>query len=171
MEDRVITIDCAEEIGLQSTEEAEESDKERGFSLVELMVSVAIIAVIAAVAVPIYTNQSQRTYIAEVQGDLLDCGQSLERLASREWSYSAGDAGGGLVAAAVCDPASVRSGRYTMAINADRDGFTLTATPVVDGAMDDSGIVSIDQAGNQVWDEAGDGVDEHDRNWTPHDGS
>ena len=135
-----------------------------GFTLIELLVSVAIVAVIAAIAVPLYTQQSQQTYLAEVQGDLLSCGQGLERLASRRWSFESGDAGGGVIHPSICTPTSTE--RYDLTVAADATTFTLRADPIDDRAMDDTGFLTLDQAGTRIWDENGDNnIADHDRNW------
>ena len=51
----------------------------RGFTLIELMVAVAIFAIISAVAIPLYTHYTQRVYRTELMGDMLTCAQGLER--------------------------------------------------------------------------------------------
>lgn len=137
-----------------------------GFSLIELMVALAIMAIIAAVAIPLYTQYSDRTYRSQVMSDLLACGQSLERMASINFSYenaadNAGDDGigdgdAGPIATQICDPLSVRENRYTINVVGDTTTFTLTATP--EGTMAGDGIVTYNSAGVRGWDRSGDDI-------------
>lgn len=136
-----------------------------GFTLIELMIAVAILAIVAAIALPLYNAYSQRTYRAEAQADLMACAQGLERLAAANFRYTdaAGDAPD--LEAPLCDPTSVRQGRYTIALaypGGDTSRFLLTVTPVDPGPMADDGIMTYDDAGVRGWDRDGDGTIEPD---------
>ena len=89
------------------------SKRIKGFTLIELMVAVAILALLSAIAIPVYTRYSDRTYRSEAMADLLDCAQALERRASQTFDYLGAAAGGaddGAIDVAVCQPESVASG-------------------------------------------------------------
>jgi len=146
-----------------------------GFTLVELMVAVAIMAIIAAVAMPFYTQYSMRTFRSEGQADLMGCGQALERFASVNFTYQGaadtdadgiGDANNGTVASSICDMDSVDGGRYAVAIVGTATGFVLTATPA--GRMAGDGVMNFDSVGNRGWDHNGDGdtLDTDEQDWT-----
>ena len=64
----------------------------KGFSLVELMVTVAIVGVIAAIAVPSYTGYIRDTTIAQASSDLKACAMAVERFYSNGFTYSGADA-------------------------------------------------------------------------------
>ena len=146
-----------------------------GFTLVELMVALAILAIVAAVATPLYTNYSQRTYAAEAQADLLSGAQALERFASVNFTYQgtadtdgdgAGDADAGALATEIYTPRSAALNRYAFTVNAAAGTFTLTATPQT-GPMSGTGLMTIDEAGNRRWDRNNDGDfnDTDEDNW------
>jgi type IV pilus assembly protein PilE len=144
----------------------------KGFTVVELMIAVAILAILATVALPIYTNYSNRTYRSEAMADLLDCAQALERRANVDFSYAGAGVGGvdgpAAIDPAICDAASVAAGRYGITYTGADATFNLVATPT--GAnVDDGRIITLNSAGQRGWDESeppdGDTLDANDGNW------
>ncbi|MGB2246587.1 MAG: type IV pilin protein [Alcanivorax sediminis] len=61
---------------------------ETGFTLIELMITVMIVAILAAIAYPSYTNHVRNTVEAKVRGDLMDLASSQERWRSQNFQYT-----------------------------------------------------------------------------------
>ena len=64
----------------------------RGFSLVELLIVVAVISILAAVAIPAYYNHVLRIRQSDAMNDLLDIKASQEMFFSQYGEYAAWDA-------------------------------------------------------------------------------
>lgn len=135
--------------------------RSRGFSLVELMIVLAILAIVAAIAVPFYNAYALRTYRAEAQADLLSCAQGLERLAAVNFRYVTDAGAVPTLAPPICDPLSERQGRYTLSLahpDGDDQRFVLRATPRDPGTLAGNGFLEYDDAGNRGWDRDDDQV-------------
>lgn len=63
----------------------------RGVTLMELMITVVIVGLLAAIAYPSYTSQVQKTRRSDGQGALLRTAQQLERCYTRYLVYNHAD--------------------------------------------------------------------------------
>ena len=60
---------------------------ERGFTLIELMVVVVIVAIFAAIAIPSYQNYVRRAEASQVQQEIQRLASELSKWKSRNFSY------------------------------------------------------------------------------------
>jgi type IV pilus assembly protein PilE len=60
----------------------------RGFTLIELMIVIVVVAILAAVGIPAYTNQIEKSRRADAISSILDTAQRLERCFTRNLSYA-----------------------------------------------------------------------------------
>jgi type IV pilus assembly protein PilE len=95
-----------------------------GFTLIELMATVAIAALLATIALPSYEGYLQRTRRADAKTFLSGMAQQLERCFTRFGSYNHANCGVG------AGPFTSPEGRYHVSIsNRTSTSFTLIATP------------------------------------------
>ena len=97
-------------------------ERANGFTLIELMVAVAILAIILAIAIPSYEAYVVRANRGEGKVAILQAAQGLERCFTR---YNAYDAG----ACNLTFPITSEEGRYQITVNRTATTFALTATP------------------------------------------
>ena len=112
-----------------------------GFTLIDLLIAMAIVGILAAIAIPSYSAYLVRSQRAMARAALLQVAQSMERYYTANGSYLNAGAfplnavgGAGCVAYA---PADSSAPRYcvTGVPVAATGGFLLTATPCGDGAF------------------------------------
>lgn len=116
----------------------------RGFTLIELMVTVAIVAILAAIAVPAYQDQVRKARRGQAKADLVELAQALERRHTINNSY----AGALPYTVSPKDPGT--TARYNITpgtIVAGAQAFVLTATPIGDQANDRCGTLTLSNTG------------------------
>ncbi|WP_115528382.1 MULTISPECIES: type IV pilin protein [Xanthomonas] len=118
-----------------------------GFSLIELMVTVAIVAILAAVAYPSYVDYARKSRRAQAKADLVELGHLAERFhtANSTFSNFSLSTGGGFTQS----PKEGGSARYLLSLASPPTAttFSLSATPQGDQAKDKCGTLSLNQAG------------------------
>ena len=123
-----------------------------GFSLIELMVVVAILGVIAAFAYPAYLEQVRKSRRADCSGALVSLGSAMERFHTINSTYlGAADGGANTGAPAVfatnC-PVEGGTQTYDLTIQAATvSTYTLRATPVGAQVDDKCGTLTLTNTG------------------------
>ena len=112
----------------------ENNRKQRGFTLIELMIVVAIIGILASIAIPAYQNYSQRARFSEVVGATAPYKAAVSIGLQQGTALSDLDAGTNgvpAVPAATINLASltVTNGVITATGNANTGGYTYILTP------------------------------------------
>lgn len=146
--------------------------KQRGFTLIELMIVVAIVGILAAVVMPGYRNYVLESQRQDTMGKLLQVAQLQERFYLNNVTYTLtmGNVAGGLgftvngagqwvinyngvptygINIVTCADATIYPDAPTIA-----QCFIAVATPISGDADEDAfmGLLAVDSRGRQVWD-------------------
>lgn len=113
-----------------------------GFTLIETVIVLVILAVLVSIAYPAYVDQVRKSRRADAESSLLQSAQLLERCFTRFNTYNH---------ASCPDPSGASAdGYYQISVVREEFTYTLTATPQADQAKDDCGTYTIDHLGNKT---------------------
>ncbi|MDT8372194.1 MAG: type IV pilin protein [Gammaproteobacteria bacterium] len=113
-------------------------EKQSAFTLIELMVTVAIIGILASIAYPSYQGSVMKSRRADAKGALLNQANRMERHFTETNSYIDATVPG-------------NTDYYTLSIeSASATAYTLRATPSGPQVNDSCGNLEIDQTGSKL---------------------
>jgi len=126
--------------------------QKNGFTLIELMVTVAIVGILAGIAYPSYQDSVMKSRRADAKGALLGFANAMERHFTETNSYlGAGTTNGNTGIPTVFSATSPVDGGtayYNLTINAATAGsYTLNAAPTGAQTNDKCGTLSLTQTG------------------------
>lgn len=117
--------------------------RQKGFTLIELMIAVVVVAILAAIALPSYTAYVRRTACEDVKGTMVGAEGLMERFRAQNNTYTGADLGA--YAQSPVDSTAI----FGIQLDVDASGtsYDLTASPVAGGVMAGKGTLTLSSNG------------------------
>ncbi|WP_309149074.1 MULTISPECIES: type IV pilin protein [Dasania] len=141
-------------------------NQQKGFTLIELMIVIAIVGILAAIAIPAYNENVTASRRADAMSAMAGFASAMEREFTNNGSYAnadgdVGDEAAGANAAPVIyateAPLDGGTKYYDLVINqADRTSYILRAIPK--NAQAGDGFIELRSTGEKFWDRNNNGA-------------
>lgn len=124
----------------------------QGFTLLELMFTVVVIGIIAAISIPSYQGYVRRTVCEDAKGTLTGLANAMERFRAQRGSYLAAAAAGANTGPpaifATQSPIQGDPKEFNLTISAaTANTYTITATPIAGRLLAGQGTLTLTSAG------------------------
>jgi len=134
--------------------------KNKGFTLMEIMVTITIMAILISIAVPSYRQYITKGNRAGVQSELMQIASALERYKALQMTYTNAtlEAGAGSVYGSDVYPKNATGSKilYTLSFaTAPSTTWELRAVPNSSGPQKGNGALALNSAGQTCWSESG----------------
>lgn len=130
------------------------AQKASGFSLIEVMIVVAIIGVLSAIALPAYNDHARKTRRAAGAACAGAAAQQMERFYTTALAYNAAGTPTAAQLGAICEPDTLTF--YSVGVaTPNASQYTITMTPGGKQSGDSCGNLTINQAGTKTPSTAG----------------
>ncbi len=139
-----------------SSQESAPLTRSRGFTLIELMIVIAIVGILAAIAYPSYTDYVERARRNDAKAVILEASQFMER-----WFTERGTYVGATLPSSLTRAPREGDTWYTIGVsNLNAATYTVSANPKTGWTPKKCGSLSIDQLGVKSRSNTSDSVSE-----------
>lgn len=137
----------------------------KGFTLIEVLVTVAIIGILATIAYPSYQDYVKKTNRVDVQSEMLLIYRELENYKSAKGTYANAKLKNGTFTESY--PLTGES-QYTIKLDIASNNFswTLTASPTTAGMQVGNGDIVLNSKGYKCWIKATTCIPAPNTDWT-----
>ncbi len=128
----------------------------RGFTLIEMMITLAILGVVLAIAIPSYKQYTIRNNRAAVQAEMMQIAASLERYKSRQLTYLGATLPNAGIYGSNKYPknASSTSQLYTLTLTLSPNATSWVLKALPENTQFNDGALALDSAGRRCWNKA-----------------